>query len=801
MTPMLRARARTVSWIRAPILPGWRRCSSGEYVEYSPSSRLASRAPRLPRSNGPVLVRTLSLLLLGWPWAGAGDLHVAGLRAPAPLTLALVGAGGDPEAKRGPNYQPPAPIQPPSGDDRDRRSGPNDTRRDEDRRHPGGTKGRPPPRDHRGRDGRPPPRPRVTQRDPDTTNDWMVWALLWPLSALFFGLAGWAAWRHRHARGIIPAMAVGLVLGYGSIWTSLPAPTENVLTLGPNASDPINSIETVGAVRQAFWRGAAATQCFSYPEGATWINLGPTVLGYILPAGLSVVTNDAAAHNLGVGLGVALLFLAAWVMARAFGVGPITAMLAAGGAAYAPVVLRELDQLSLDRATLFLVPLFFLCFHKAAREPGWRWPVAAGVALAAVFYGQTYYGMYLAAACPLLVIPRLIGRDVGRRLVRMAVVGLVALALMAPGFYILKQVAKHSGWETKKTLRQTAKDIWHPVPQKTIKEYIKHHKFRHLPMRTPEERLMASMTLSTNTLTFKWPTDYIPGGWGYWGLVLMALAFSTRRLLTLVAVLDVVALLILSMGPFMQDDFGLTDIPMPYYFYFLYVPGFEQLKNVNRIVLLAATISVIPLALGLAGLWERLRGIGLRVPAAARVVVVAAAAFCVTSLHLPERRELARPPETRPPMLTWPQPKVHAFKIPAAMKKVEPGPAMFLPVKEPSPPALSVAAMQLGWKMTNHPTYGLPRRLPLPFWFESNAFLNNVVLASGSTRANRRYEMTDPQKETAKVQKYGLRYIVMFRHLLPTKKAITDATALLDKHMKKVADDGKVAVWTWKNKK
>ena len=747
----------------------------------------------------------LSLLLFGWPWAADLPAPTAGVDAP-PVMLALAPAGADPEdlSRRPPNWQPPDSKKGPTSIDprakRDeRRPAPDDTRRPDDRRHPGGTKGRAPPRDSRGRDGRPPPRPRKTQRDPDTSNDWMVWLLLWPLSALFFGLAARAAWRYRHARGIIPAAALGLVLGYASIWTSLPAPTENVLTLGPNASDPINSIETVAALRQSFWRGASATQCFSFPEGATWINLGPTVLGYILPAGLSVITNDAAAHNLGVGLGVALLFLAAWAMARSFGVGPITAMLAAGGAAYAPVVLRELDQLSLDRATLFLVPVFFLCFHKAARERGWRWPVAAGVALAAVFYGQTYYGMYLAAACPLLVIPRLIGRDVGRRLARMAVVGGVALALMAPGFYILHRVSKNSAWETEKTLRQTAKDIWRPVPHKTIKEYIKHHKFRHLPMRTPEERLMASMTLSTSTLTFKWPTDYIPGGWGYWGLVLMALAFTRRRLLTLVAVLDVVALMILSMGPFLQDDFGLTDIPMPYYFYFLYVPGFEQLKNVNRIMLLAATISVIPLALGLAGLWERLQAINLRVPAVARAVVVAAAAFCVTSLHLPEQRELARPPSTRPPLVTWPAPKVHTFKIPEAMARVEPGPAMFLPVKEPSPPEMSVAAMQLGWKMTNHPTYGLPRRLPLPFWFESNAFLNNVVIASGSTRANRHYEMQDPKKEMAAVRKYGLRYIVMFRHLLPNKGAIQKASALLNTHMEKVADDGKVAVWTWKN--
>ncbi len=756
----------------------------------------------------PLLTRFVVMWLWVSPGAQTPDL-ARGLQTGSevePLDMVRVGADPDPVGDKGqphtklpPGWQPPERKRPPPGPETDRRPPPHDTRRNDDRQH-GDTSGRPPPRDQTGREDRPPPRPRTMKRDPDTTNDWMVYLILWPLTLLFCGLAGWAIWRARRTAGIIAAVVVALVLGFVSIWPALSGPTQQVLTLGPNHSDPINSIETIAAVKQGFFRMSGTTQYFSYPEGATWVNLGPTVLGYLLPAGVSLFSNASAAHNIGVGLSMALLILAVWAMARSFGVGPYTALLAAAGAAYAPVVLRELDQLSMDRATLFLVPIFFLCFHKAAREKGWRWPVVAGVALAAVFYGQTYYGMYLAAACPFLVLPRLIGRDFHKRLMRMAITGAVALALMGPGFYILKQVSKNTDWESAKALKDTAKDVWHPVAQKTIQDYIKHHKFRHLPMRTPEERLMASMTLSTSTLTFKWPTDYIPGGWGYWGLVLIALALSTRRLLTLVCVVDVMVLMMLSMGPFLQDDFGLTEIPMPYYAYFLYVPGFEQLKNVNRIVLLAATISVIPLALGLAGLWERLQDIGLRVPLVARVVVVAAAAFCVTSLHLPERRELDRPPETRPPLVTWPKPKVHTFAIPAAMAKLEPAPAMFLPVKEPSPPELSVAAMQLGWKMTNHPTYGLPRRLPLPFWFESNAFLNNVVLESGSTRANRRFPMPDPETSMAKVRGYGLRYIVLFRKLMQSKSHIAGAEKILNKYMKKVADDGKVAVWTWRTR-
>ena len=43
-----RTRSKISVQFGRPIHPGWRRCSSSQYVEYSSSSRLASRAPRRP---------------------------------------------------------------------------------------------------------------------------------------------------------------------------------------------------------------------------------------------------------------------------------------------------------------------------------------------------------------------------------------------------------------------------------------------------------------------------------------------------------------------------------------------------------------------------------------------------------------------------------------------------------------------------------------------------------------------------------------------------------------------------------
>ncbi len=49
LTLLLSAPIHKYDGIRPPMHPGLRRCSSVKYARYSPSSRLASRAPRRPR--------------------------------------------------------------------------------------------------------------------------------------------------------------------------------------------------------------------------------------------------------------------------------------------------------------------------------------------------------------------------------------------------------------------------------------------------------------------------------------------------------------------------------------------------------------------------------------------------------------------------------------------------------------------------------------------------------------------------------------------------------------------------------
>ena len=43
------------------------------------------------------------------------------------------------------------------------------------------------------------------------------------------------------------------------------------------------------------------------------------------------------------------------------------------------------------------------------------------------------------------------------------------------------------------------------------------------------------------------------------------------------------ALVLFAMGPFLRTSSEMSGVPLPYYLAFLMVPGFEQLKQVNRV--------------------------------------------------------------------------------------------------------------------------------------------------------------------------------------------------------------------------
>lgn len=636
---------------------------------------------------------------------------------------------------------------------------------------------------------------------------WQVRLGLVPVTLLFLGLAGWGAWRARRTRGLLLASGVALATGLVAIAPALLQLGSVLLLNDPANTDPPDSVAQIAALAQALPRLSDLSTCYGFPEGASWVANGPSWLGYLLPAVLTWISGPVVGHNLGVGLHLALLAMACWALARSLGVGPRVALIAAVAPCLAASMLDELDQLSIDRSTFFLVPLFFLCLHKAASERGWRWPVAAGVALAAVFYGQVHYGLYLCAAAPLLVLPRLVGAAPHLRLARLAGVGVVALVVMAPGLRLLLAGTAGTPYqEDGATLRGEVADLWQPVSPQEIGEFIRNNdpKYRggaEPPMATPKERLMTAVSRSLTVRAVAEPYKLLPGGGLYWGLVLLAVAAARRRSKALLATLDVAVLMLFALGPLARTGPTSVGMPLPYYLDFLFVPGFEQLKQLNRYLVLALSISAVPLALGVQGLveraGERVAWLHSRWALALGAVAACGLAVGLDAVHVQVVQLLTMgAPGANLPMVavSMQLPEVQPQPEPPALVALEPGGALALPVEHPISPGVSMGSMQAGLSLVNESPFGSSAE-GSAYWFETNALLNEVALAAGSARVGQILSVEDPQRALRDLQANGLRYVVLFRERLAGPELAAPAEAALDARLERVADDGSVAVW------
>ncbi len=656
--------------------------------------------------------------------------------------------------------------------------------------------------------------PRADRAIPRRTEPLFRLALL-PLTALLLGLAGLGVRRAWRFPGLPLAAVFAVIAALIAVAPTLSAPGELLISEGGRFTDPADSVAQIAAVAESLPALSDWTRCYSFPEGAAWSTTGPNWLGYLLPVAMSWVVGPVAAHNLSVATYLALLFLLSWGLARTLGARRWPALIAGGCAVLAPVVMEELDVLSIDRATLFTVPLFLLCLHRAEGEGGRRWAAAAGVALAAAFYGQVHYGLYLLAALPLLVLPRLLGPRPLERLLRVAIVGGLALALMAPGLVMLVGSTESANLEAEESsLAGSGADLLAPFGQEEVLAFLEQYDSRvkgdrNPPMGTPKERLLTAISRSQRLEDILQPDSSIPGRDVYWALVLLGLWALRRRRGAALASWDVAVFCLLALGPFLRVGDGVSSVPLPYYLDFLLIPGFEKLKQVSRFMLMAATVAGVPLALAVQGFGERLAPrLEGRLPPRGRLAAGAGGSLlALLALILVAEAEPVLPeyrPIDAPLDEGWGPPKLELFfqpvstidaAVPAPMRELEPGGALLLPLDPPLPRAASVAAAAQGLLLVNHAPYGSPARGPFPFWYEQNAFLNAVALAAGTERAKRLLPMASPQEELRALREAGLHSVVMYREHMAGPELAAEAEALLDRHLERVGDDGAVVTW------
>ncbi len=649
---------------------------------------------------------------------------------------------------------------------------------------------------------------------PRRTHALFRWALL-PITLLILGLGGVLVWRVRRTRGLPVALGFAVAAALVAVAPALSGPGDVLLSEGERFTDPADSVAQIAAVAESLPALSDWTHCYAFPEGSAWTITGPNWLGYLLPAAISWVAGPVAGHNLALAAYLALLFLCAWGLARSLGAEPWPALIAGGCAVLAPIVMEELDVLSIDRATLFTVPLFLLCLHRAHLRESWPWALGAGVALAAAFYGQVHYGLYLLAALPLLALPRLFqGSLAGNALKLLATVAL-ALALMAPGLAMLLDSAEETPYgEDDRSLIASGQSLLAPFDELEIEAFLDRYDVRvgadhNPPMGTPKERLFTAISRSKHIGDIVQPDSSLPGRDLYWVLVLAAVWLSRKRRGAALASWDVLVLCVLALGPFLRFGDRVLPLPLPYYLDFLLIPGFEQLKQVARYLLMAACICGVPIALGAQGLGERiterlgdrLAGLPRAIAGAGGALLLLAALILVAEAEpeMPAYRPIDEPLEEgwRPPRLTlfFAQPSTIDAAAPAALERLEPGGTLVLPLDPPLPRQASLAAASLGLELVNDAPYGSPKRPLFPFWYEESPFLSAAALEAGSARAKRPVSGADLAADLAALHQAGLRNVVLYREHLAGPELVGPAEAFLDRWLERVVDEAEISAW------
>ncbi len=248
-------------------------------------------------------------------------------------------------------------------------------------------------------------------------------------------------------RGLVPALLVALACALLVLAPVLGAPSQRLLSTGWPISDPVDSVALIAAIAGDLPWLTGQSAAVQWPEGSSWLAAGPAALPALLLSPVCRVLGPVAAHNLGVGLGSAALALAAWGLARVRGARPGPALLAGAAAVLAPAIWDEWDALSLDRASLFAVPLSLLVLDLAVRRGGTRRLLLAGVLVGTTLYWQVYHSIFFGFSLPALVAPLLVHRRGARRLRRLATVACVAGLVSLPGLVALSTAAQAPGGE------------------------------------------------------------------------------------------------------------------------------------------------------------------------------------------------------------------------------------------------------------------------------------------------------------------------------------------------------------------
>ncbi|MFT5686142.1 MAG: hypothetical protein ACI8RZ_007098, partial [Myxococcota bacterium] len=153
-------------------------------------------------------------------------------------------------------------------------------------------------------------------RTVDGSQTWMVRWLLIPVTLLILAAGLWGAWRARRMEGLPAIAGLSSLLAVIATRSALVSPSQRILMGERGFDDPVTSASLLAATADALPYLSDLTNTFNYPEGHSWLILGPSWLAYVLVTPIALLVDGVAGHNIGVALALAATGTCAGIAAR-----------------------------------------------------------------------------------------------------------------------------------------------------------------------------------------------------------------------------------------------------------------------------------------------------------------------------------------------------------------------------------------------------------------------------------------------------------------------------------------------------
>jgi hypothetical protein len=676
----------------------------------------------------------------------------------------------------------------------------------------------------------------------ENRNGWILLGVI-PICLAFCGLGSYRLWQTRNSAGLQGALAMSIGVGLMIVEPVLTDP--GAFMLGTTAEDSagMESVARLATMSSALWELSAHGNAFSWPDGHSWLGVEPGWLGYLIPTLFSVSTDPITAHNLALAVGTSLLCFFSWALMRTLGASQAGSLMGATAAALSPIILDDLDAQGLDQSCLFLLPLFMLLLHRSLRREGWMNPLLAGTTLAATCYAHRHIGPFLFLSTPLMMLWRLPGGGIKKRLARAGVLLATGFFLLTPSWLLGQLDDSSSSAEPEIRLIDSTPNIFKPFSDQTSRQRLLEAEEFNSAATDPLERLASTVGHSTGLSELMTPTDLLVAGGLFWPMALLSVAVARRRVLTAVVLADVALFLLLSLGPFLRMEAGRIGPALPFYGAWLVIPGFDRLVEVDQFLRMAAVLAPVPLALALDGGMDQVANLWARVLHASRLrtlggqsrfspflainrlvepfvwqfkyafhgpilifLIAIWAGFSLSTKRIGMGEEESTGISTTAEPWTPPWPEIRRIPRHPGLKGLPKGSAIALPVMKDTQASVYLPLVRAGIALVNPPPPGIQdtpsaqRQSDLPSitrWVDENPLLNHLAWVSGSDGPSRflSYDPDQASLYTQNLLETGLDYIIMFRSHMPSGELTFETEHALDELYPRVKDDGRVAVW------